>query len=61
MESSIKRIGLLSFVVLLITGCAANKSFHIPAAKGDLEIVKSELDGGRDIDSRDAAGQTALM
>jgi ankyrin repeat protein len=38
-----------------------NKSFHIPAGKGDLDIVKTELDEGRDIDSRDAAGQTALM
>jgi ankyrin repeat protein len=61
MKRITKRIGALSLVAFLSVGCAMNKSFHIPAGKGDLDTIKTELDGGRDIDSRDAAGQTALM
>ena len=61
MKKVINRISALFLVAILAVGCAANKSFHIPAGKGDLETIKAELEGGRDIDSRDAAGQTALM
>jgi len=61
MKKIIKRISALSLVVFMVVGCAKNESFHIPAAKGDLDTLKAELDEGRDIDSRDAAGQTALM
>ena len=61
MKQVINRISALFLVALLAAGCASNKSFHIPAGKGDLEKVKTEVEGGRDIDSMDAAGQTALM
>lgn len=61
MKKNIRKIGVLFFIVFLAAGCAMNKSFHIPAAKGDLDTIKSQLDGGRDIESRDIAGQTALM
>ncbi len=61
LKGSLKRIGVLTLVALALAGCAMNKSFHIPASKGELNTIKTQLDGGRDIDSRDAAGQTALM
>lgn len=53
-----------SFLMLLLVGCATNKmneSIHIPAGKGDLEKVKTEIDGGKNVNSKDIAGQTALM
>lgn len=49
---------LLTF---LFVGCAMNKSLHIPAGKGDLDRVKAEIDSGKDVNSKDIAGQTALM
>jgi len=49
---------LLTF---LFVGCVMNKSLHIPAGKGDLDRVKAEIDSGKDVNSKDIAGQTALM
>jgi len=49
---------LLTF---LFVGCAMNKSLHIPAGKGDLNKVKAEIDSGKDVNSKDIAGQTALI
>ena len=51
-------IVLLAF---LVVGCAMNKSLHIPAGDGDLDKVKAEIDSGKDVNSKDIAGQTALM
>ena len=50
------------FIPLIFSGCGAmNKSLHIPAAEGDLDKVRAEIEGGRTVDSKDIAGQTALM
>lgn len=48
-------------LAILFVGCAMNKSIHIPAGEGDLERVRAEIDGGKDVNSKDIAGQTALM
>ena len=48
-------------LICLFVGCAMNKSLHIPAQKGELDKVKAEIESGKDVDSKDIAGQTALM
>ena len=50
--------GILVFV---LAACAMNQSLHMPASKGDLATVKAEIQGGKGINSKDIAGQTALM
>ena len=60
MKKLIRVIGILS-VALLFAGCAMNTSLHIPASEGDFDRVRAEIEGGKDVDSKDAAGQTALM
>jgi ankyrin repeat protein len=45
----------------MLTGCAMNKSLHIPAGEGDLSKVKAEVNSGTNVNSTDIAGQTALM
>ena len=40
---------------------AMNKNLHLPASEGDLDKVRMEIEGGRKVDTKDAAGQTALM
>ena len=47
--------------ILFLFGCAMNKDLHIPAGQGDLTKVRAEIDSGKDVNSKDAAGQTALM
>jgi hypothetical protein len=47
---------------LVMVGCGAmNKNLHLPASEGDLDKVRMEIEGGRKVDTKDAAGQTALM
>ncbi len=61
-------ITISTLLMLFAVGCATknksskmNESLHIPAGKGDLEKVKAEIDGGKNVNSKDIAGQTALM
>lgn len=61
-------IAIIALLALLMGACAGpkkpaamNESFHLPAGKGDLETVKAKLATGTPIDSKDRAGQTALM
>ena len=50
------------FIPLIFSGCGTmNQSLHIPAKEGDLQKVKAEIEAGKKVDSKDAAGQTALM
>lgn len=61
MKTSIK-ISFVLFIPLILASCGAmNKSLHLPASEGDLDAVKAEIEGGRKVDSKDIAGQTALM
>ena len=56
---------MLTITIVLFTfissGCAMNKSLHIPAGEGDLSKVKAEVNSGTDVNSTDFIGQTALM
>ncbi|MCP4981490.1 MAG: hypothetical protein GY935_13460 [Gammaproteobacteria bacterium] len=60
MKKMIKIFGAL-FIPILIASCAMNERLHLPASAGDMDKVRTEIEGGRDVDSKDAAGQTALM
>jgi len=62
MMKKLIKITVVIIFPLLFAGCGAmNKSLHLPAAEGNLEQVKTEIEGGREVDSKDIAGQTALM
>lgn len=53
---------IILVTIIVFSGCGANNAkLHIPAGKGNLEAVKKELLIGKDINRRDAAGQTALI
>lgn len=58
-----KMIVAITSIILtfFFVGCAMNKSLHIPAGKGHLDKVKAEINSGKDVNSKDIAGQTALM
>ena len=55
------RIITTLLIPLIFVGCAMNQSLHIPASEGDLDKVRSEIEAGKNVDSKDAAGQTSLM
>lgn len=61
MNKEIRNSLITVIAILLLSGCAMNQKLHLPASQGKLEQVKAEIDGGRQVDSRDAAGQTPLM
>lgn len=58
-----------ALLVFLIIGCSTQSqtrkynmpSLHASAGWGSLEEVKSEINGGKNVNSIDAVGQTALM
>lgn len=58
-----KNLLVTLLAIVLLFGCAGatKKNLHIPAGNGELQKVKAEINSGKDINSKDAAGQTALM
>lgn len=54
-------VGLAVALLIGSTGCTMNQRLHVPAGEGNLAKVQAEIGKGMNVDSKDAAGQTALM